>query len=146
MDESVHDGQRGFEELLAKLSLEAKVSLLTGADYWSVRGHPGIGLRPIRTSDGPAGVRGPRWDERDTAVNVPAPAALAAGLHRGTSHRLPALRPGRTRTPLPVRARPGLHPLGIPRRRGRDSAIGWRSGRRSRRPCPAQERRYQAGM
>jgi beta-glucosidase len=37
-----------MEELLARLSLEEKVSLLTGADFWSLRGHPGIGLRPIR--------------------------------------------------------------------------------------------------
>ena len=65
-------------DMLPKLSLEEKISLLTGADYWTLHGHPGIGLRPIRTSDGPAGVRGPRWDERDTALNVPAPVALAA--------------------------------------------------------------------
>jgi beta-glucosidase len=69
---------RSHEDLLARLSLDDKVSLLTGADWWSVPGHPGIGLRSIRTSDGPAGVRGPRWDERDTAMNVPAPVALAA--------------------------------------------------------------------
>lgn len=71
-------GRHSPAELLAKLSLEDKVSLLTGADYWSLHGHPGIGLRPVRTSDGPAGVRGTRWDERDAALNVPAPAALAA--------------------------------------------------------------------
>jgi len=76
--ESARDGRQGHQDLLAKLSLEDKVSLLTGADFWRLRGHPGIGLRPIRTSDGPAGVRGPRWDERDTALNVPAPVALAA--------------------------------------------------------------------
>jgi beta-glucosidase len=64
--------------LLAKLDLAEKISLLTGADYWTLRGHEGIGLRAIRMSDGPAGVRGPRWDERDTALNVPAPVALAA--------------------------------------------------------------------
>ena len=69
---------QSHEELLAKLSLDEKVSLLTGADYWTLRGHPGIGLRPVRTSDGPAGVRGTQWDERDTALNVPAPVALAA--------------------------------------------------------------------
>jgi Glycosyl hydrolase family 3 N terminal domain len=78
MDESVRGGQQAREDLLLELSLEDKISLLTGADYWSLHGHPGIGLRPIRTSDGPAGVRGPRWDERDTALNVPAPVALAA--------------------------------------------------------------------
>ena len=75
---SAPGGRQSHDELLAKLSLEEKVSLLTGADYWALRGHPGIGLRPVRTSDGPAGVRGPRWDERDTALNVPAPVALAA--------------------------------------------------------------------
>jgi beta-glucosidase len=78
MAEPVRDGQPAHKEMLAQLSLEDKVSLLTGADYWHLRAHPGIGLRRIRTSDGPAGVRGPRWDERDTALNVPAPVALAA--------------------------------------------------------------------
>jgi beta-glucosidase len=78
MDESVRGGQQAREDLMLELSLEDKISLLTGADYWSLHGHPGIGLRPIRTSGGPAGVRGPRWDERDTALNVPAPVALAA--------------------------------------------------------------------
>jgi beta-glucosidase len=75
---SARNDQPYLEDLLAKLSLEDKISLLTGADYWSLPGHPAIGLRPIRTSDGPAGVRGPRWDERDVALNVPAPVALAA--------------------------------------------------------------------
>ncbi|MGH3296606.1 MAG: beta-glucosidase family protein [Trebonia sp.] len=65
-------------ELLARLSLQEKITLLTGADFWTLHAHAGIGLRPIRMSDGPAGVRGPRWDERDTALNVPAPVALAA--------------------------------------------------------------------
>ena len=58
MDEPARDGQRGREELLAKLSLEDKISLLTGADYWSLRGHSGIRLRPVRTCDGPAGCAG----------------------------------------------------------------------------------------
>ncbi len=56
-------------ELLARLSLAEKAALLTGADRWTVPEHPGIGLRAIRCSDGAAG---------DTALNVPAPVALAA--------------------------------------------------------------------
>jgi beta-glucosidase len=61
-----------------KLSLEQKVRLLTGADDWSLHAEPMVGLRRLVVSDGPAGVRGEHWDERDTATNVPSPTALAA--------------------------------------------------------------------
>lgn len=63
---------------LAALSLEQKVRLLTGADMWAVHPEPAAGLRRLVTSDGPAGVRGERWDERAPAANVPSPTALAA--------------------------------------------------------------------
>jgi hypothetical protein len=33
------DGQQSYEEMLAMLTLEEKITLLTGADYWSLRGH-----------------------------------------------------------------------------------------------------------
>src|SRR3954467_13804914 len=67
-----------MEELLPALSLEQKVRLLTGADFWSLPAEPAVGLRPIVMSDGPAGVRGRLWDERDPSANVPSPTALAA--------------------------------------------------------------------
>src|SRR3954451_21266614 len=61
------------EGVLAALSLDAKVSLLAGADQWHT---PAVdGLPPIRMSDGPAGVRGTAW-------NVPSasfPCATALG-------------------------------------------------------------------
>src|SRR5215217_6028322 len=69
------------DELQARvdvLSLEQKVRLLTGADFWSLHAEPAAGLRRLVVSDGPAGVRGERWDERDSAANVPSPTALAA--------------------------------------------------------------------
>ena len=62
----------------ASLSLEQKVRLLTGADLWSLHAEPAAGLRRIVVSDGPAGVRGERWDERDASANVPCGTALAA--------------------------------------------------------------------
>ncbi|MBE2317324.1 glycoside hydrolase family 3 C-terminal domain-containing protein [Solirubrobacter sp. CPCC 204708] len=52
--------------------------LLTGADFWSLREAPELGLRRLVVSDGPAGVRGETWDERSPSANVPAPTALAA--------------------------------------------------------------------
>src|ERR1044072_914557 len=67
-----------LHERLAALSLEQKVRLLTGADFWSLYAEPSIALRRIVTSDGPAGVRGELGDERDPAANVPSPTALAA--------------------------------------------------------------------
>jgi beta-glucosidase len=63
---------------LAALSLEQKVRLLTGADFWTLHPEPAAGLRAVVTSDGPAGVRGVRWDEREPSANVPSPTALAA--------------------------------------------------------------------
>src|SRR3954471_22829629 len=67
-----------LRERLAALDLDAKVRLLTGADFWTLHPEPAIGLRRVVTSDGPAGVRGQRWDERDEAANVPSPTLLAA--------------------------------------------------------------------
>jgi len=63
---------------LAALDLDAKVRLLTGADFWALHPEPAAGLWRLVTSDGPAGVRGERWDEREPSANVPSPTALAA--------------------------------------------------------------------
>src|SRR3954468_18297678 len=67
-----------LRERLGALGIEQKVRLLTGADFWALHDEPAAGLRRLVTSDGPAGVRGERWDERDPAANVPSPTALAA--------------------------------------------------------------------
>src|SRR3954454_18388170 len=67
-----------LQERLAALSFEQKVRLLTGADFWSLHAEAAVRLRAIVMSDGPAGVRGRLWDERDPSANVPSPTALAA--------------------------------------------------------------------
>jgi beta-glucosidase len=84
-----------MEELLlarlAALDLEQKVRLLTGADFWALYDEPAAGLRRLVTSDGPAGVRGERWDEREPSANVPSPTALAATWDEARIERLGGL-------------------------------------------------------
>jgi beta-glucosidase len=63
---------------VGRLSLEQKIRLLTGADFWALYAEPDVGLRRLVLSDGPAGVRGESWDERDSSANVPSATALAA--------------------------------------------------------------------
>ncbi len=72
------DGGADLRSRVARLSVEQKVRLLTGADFWALYPEPDAGLRRVVLSDGPAGVRGETWDERDTSANVPSPTALAA--------------------------------------------------------------------
>jgi beta-glucosidase len=75
----VATGVRGDESgLVSRLSLEQKVRLLTGADSWVLHGESAIGLRPIVLSDGPAGVRGTRFDSADPSTSLPSPIGLAA--------------------------------------------------------------------
>ncbi|MFE0822186.1 glycoside hydrolase family 3 C-terminal domain-containing protein [Streptomyces sp. NPDC058807] len=67
-----------LDRLIGGLSLQQKVRLLTGATTWRTAGEPGIGLREMVLSDGPAGVRGEAWDERRTSVLLPSASALGA--------------------------------------------------------------------
>jgi beta-glucosidase len=70
-----HLSDRG---LAASLPVPAKVRLLTGTDSWRTEACPAIGLRPMVTSDGPAGVRGTVRDERNPSASLPCPSALGA--------------------------------------------------------------------
>lgn len=63
---------------LAWLDLETKVRLLSGRDHWSTYPVAEIGLRSIVLSDGTVGIRGVRWSEEDTSINIPCTPAIAA--------------------------------------------------------------------
>ncbi|MEV5013128.1 glycoside hydrolase family 3 C-terminal domain-containing protein [Streptomyces sp. NPDC053782] len=67
-----------MDRLLGKLTPRARALLLDGATTWRTRAEPALGLRELVMSDGPAGVRGEAWDERDTSVLLPSASALAA--------------------------------------------------------------------
>ncbi|GAA1124907.1 glycoside hydrolase family 3 C-terminal domain-containing protein [Kribbella jejuensis] len=76
-----------FDELLGRLSLEEKVRILTGQDFWSTHALPSIGLRSMVLSDGPSGVRGAVWDERDPSLNLPSATALSSSWDVDIAHR-----------------------------------------------------------
>ncbi len=71
-------GEEELRRRVGRLSVEQKVKLLTGAGFWALYDEPDAGLRPVVLSDGPAGVRGQSWDERDSSANVPSATGLAA--------------------------------------------------------------------
>lgn len=65
-------------ELLGRLTLEEKVQLLTGRDFWTTWPMEKIGLRRMLFSDGPSGVRGEKWDEREPSLNLPSATTLSS--------------------------------------------------------------------
>src|ERR1700722_13378054 len=75
-------------ELIATLSLPAKVLLLTGADSWRTHCARALGLRPMIMSDGPSGARGVVLDERQPSTCLPCSAALGATWDQGLVHQL----------------------------------------------------------
>jgi beta-glucosidase len=75
------------DDALARLTLEEKVLILTGQDFWSTHPLPSIGLRSMVLSDGPSGVRGPVWDERDPSLNLPSATSLSSSWDVAIAHR-----------------------------------------------------------
>ncbi|MGH3375203.1 MAG: glycoside hydrolase family 3 N-terminal domain-containing protein, partial [Actinoallomurus sp.] len=86
-----------IDALVDALPLERKIRLLSGETTWTTYAEPAIGLRSIVMSDGPVGVRGLTWDERDTSHNVPSPTAMAASWDTGLVRRLARVLAGEAR-------------------------------------------------
>ncbi|MCS6556180.1 beta-glucosidase family protein [Curtobacterium flaccumfaciens] len=76
-----------IDALLGQLTSDEKVQLLTGRDFWTTWPIEKIGLRRILMSDGPSGVRGEVWDERDPSLNLPSATALSASWDRAIAKR-----------------------------------------------------------
>lgn len=77
-----------FKNAVAKLSLEDKVKVLTGEDFWTTWALPSVGLRKMVVSDGPSGVRGELWDERSPSLSLPSATALASTWDRIVMNRV----------------------------------------------------------
>ncbi|WVW87104.1 hypothetical protein I302_109161 [Kwoniella bestiolae CBS 10118] len=66
------------EEVLSKLSLPEKVSLLSGKDNWHTRDIPKFNIPSLRLSDGPNGCRGTKFFEGVPAACFPCATGLAS--------------------------------------------------------------------
>ncbi|MGW2280388.1 glycoside hydrolase family 3 C-terminal domain-containing protein [Streptomyces sp. NPDC001770] len=83
--------QEEIDRLLDTLDPRQKVRLLTGATTWRTADEPAVGLRAMTMSDGPAGVRGESWDERNTSALLPSASAVGAMWDEELAERLGGL-------------------------------------------------------
>lgn len=77
-----------YTGLVAQLSLEEKVTLLTGSAIFTTTGHEGIGLAPINLSDGPTGVRGLKILGGRTVTLFPNATLLSASWSTEVAHEV----------------------------------------------------------
>ncbi|KAH7325555.1 glycosyl hydrolase family 3 N terminal domain-containing protein [Stachybotrys elegans] len=73
-----HQDELLVEELLSTLTLEEKVALTAGKDFWHTTPLPSRGIPSIRLSDGPNGVRGTRFFDGVPSACLPCGTALGA--------------------------------------------------------------------
>ena len=71
-------GEFEIEDVLKKLDLSEKISLLSGIDFWHTAPVHRLGVPSIRVSDGPNGVRGTRFFQGVPAACLPCGTGLAA--------------------------------------------------------------------
>lgn len=76
-----------YEALVAQMTLEQKVALVSGRDFWHTVSVAEIGLESMRFSDGPSGVRGEAFDERKPSLSLPSASALSATWNRELAGR-----------------------------------------------------------
>ncbi|KAI7778435.1 hypothetical protein LA080_002134 [Diaporthe eres] len=66
------------EALLEKLTVEEKVALTAGAGWWHTATIERLGIKPIRLSDGPNGVRGTHFFDSTPSACLPCGTAIGA--------------------------------------------------------------------
>ena len=67
-----------IESLIAQMTLEEKISMLAGADFWHAVPVKRLGIPTLKVTDGPVGARGAGFSDGPTSACFPAGVALAA--------------------------------------------------------------------
>ena len=75
------------DDLLDQLTLEEQVTLLAGRNMWFTEPIQRLGIERMKVSDGPAGVRGARFDG-PASMNVPCSTGIAATWNRDLQRRI----------------------------------------------------------
>ncbi|KAH8669749.1 glycoside hydrolase superfamily [Tricladium varicosporioides] len=77
-----------IERLIQQLTLEEKISLLSGANIWETAAIPRLNIPSLKTTDGPNGARGGTFFDGTTAACFPCCTSLAATFNSHLSHRI----------------------------------------------------------
>ncbi|GAB7328608.1 hypothetical protein MBLNU13_g00548t2 [Cladosporium sp. NU13] len=76
------------ESVLAELTLEEKISLLAGSNFWETVSIPGKGVPALKTTDGPNGARGATFRGGITAACFPAACSVASTFDADLAYRI----------------------------------------------------------
>ncbi|KAL3459531.1 glycoside hydrolase superfamily [Aspergillus heterothallicus] len=77
-----------IQSLISQLTVDEKISLLAGADFWTTRPIPRLGIPALKVSDGPNGARGANFKGGMTSACFPASVSLAATFDRDLAGRI----------------------------------------------------------
>ncbi|VUC22139.1 unnamed protein product [Clonostachys rosea] len=72
------DSALSIAYIMKSLSLEEKCQLLSGSNMWETKPLPRLGIQALKTTDGPAGVRGSRWVDGTHTTHIPCGISLGA--------------------------------------------------------------------
>ncbi|KAJ5980012.1 hypothetical protein N7481_007310 [Penicillium waksmanii] len=83
--------------LLSQLSLAEKCALLSGKNMWETLDLPRLGIQSLKTTDGPAGVRGAKWTDGSYTTFIPCGISLGATFDRRIVERIGSVLGAETR-------------------------------------------------
>jgi beta-glucosidase len=80
--------QEDIERLRGQMTIQEKVSLLAGLDFWHIPPVERLGIPELKVTDGPNGARGEHFSSDVKAACFPAGVALAATWNTGLVERI----------------------------------------------------------